>query len=109
MANTLVKNMTVSGGGGAAEGGSHDEGGGGGSPGKLPPEGTPCYGNLWAKVMQLWPGHTIVHVRPDSGDDWLRVSDPTTGYVWMVTGTCAKGYIEIRYRLLQQPGGVRSS
>ncbi|MBV7457308.1 hypothetical protein KW843_22700 [Acidovorax sp. sif1233] len=106
--SNLLEKIVQPAGGGPAEGGSHDEGGGGPSGG-LPPAGSACYGDLMAKVAQLWPFHIITHVQPDKGVDYLRVSDFGNDYVWKVWGTCQNGHIKINYTLLQQPGGVRSS
>lgn len=108
MSNLLEKIIQPVGGGGLGEGGSHNEGGGG-TDGGLPPAGSPCRGGLVAKVAQLWPFHTIVHVQPDKGGDYLRVSDLGNEYVWKVWGTCQNGYLKINYILLQQPGGLHSS
>jgi hypothetical protein len=70
----------------------------------LPPVGSKCYEDLFNKVLQLWPLHTVTHVHPDKGNDYLRVSSMFTGYVWGVTGACVNGYIEIRYWVIQSPG-----
>lgn len=106
MANTLIKNQGEPAGGGAGSGGSGGSGGGGGTNGPgLPPQGSKCYGDLFAKVQKLWPNHQITYVKSDSGAEYLRVSDlGAYGYVWKVTGTCKNGYIEINYVVLQSPG-----
>lgn len=70
----------------------------------MPPKESQCYGDLYAKVAQLWPYHTITYVKTDSGAEYFRVADFNGGYVWKVTGTCQNGYIEVRYSQLQIPG-----
>lgn len=99
----LVQDAT----GGAGTGGSHDEGGDPKKP-PLPPVGTKCYEDLFAKVLRMWPSHTVTHVKPDKGNDYLRVSGWFTGYVWGVTGQCVNGYIQVRYWVIQSSGGIRS-
>ena len=105
MANKLEKLPQVSGGGtGAPGGGGFGDVGDDVKKPPLPPVGSPCYEDLFVKVQQLWPLHTITHVKPDSGNDYLRVESAFTGYVWGVTGKCVNGYIQIRYWVLQSPG-----
>ena len=105
MANTLVKMVLVSSPppetGGAG-------GSGGGGAGGLPPKDSRCYDDLRAKVAQLWPRHTIVYVQPDKGGTYFRVADYQENYVWRVVGVCRDGYLEVDYRLLKQPGGIRT-
>lgn len=106
MANRLEKIQQVGTAGGGGPGGS-----GGGSDGPtepiatgLPPQGSPCYEDLLAKVAKLWPNHNITLAKSDSGNNYLRVADFGNGYVWRVTGTCKNGYIKIDYGLIQSPG-----
>lgn len=108
MANKLEKIPLVQDGtGGGGTGGSHDEGDDPKKP-PLPPAGTKCYEDLFAKVLRMWPLHTVTHVKPDKGNDYLRVSSLLAGYVWGVTGQCVNGYIQVRYWVIQSPGGIRS-
>lgn len=99
MPNTLIKDPlpTGSGGGGGGGGGSGSGGGGG----TLPPEGSPCFSAIAARIHELWPAHTVEYIK-DKG--LFRVESYGGGYVYHVTGSCSGGYVTLNYETVRAPG-----
>lgn len=108
MANQLQKIAIERTGGGGVGGGEFGDVGDDPKKGGLPPKESKCYGDLFAMVVKMWPGHSVVLVESDTGNSWLRVTDMSGQYVWRVTGSCANGYLKINYSLLQSPGGFQN-
>lgn len=104
MANKLVKDP-VKIGSGVVEGGSGGSGGTPTPPPKLPPIGSQCYNTLMGRVLEIWKNYQVVHIKPDSGRDYLQVSSDGGDYVFHVTGgVCKNGYVEISYTQVKTPG-----
>lgn len=74
----------------------------------IPPAGTRCRADVWEQVQLAFPQSQIVEINPDAGPNFLRVTQIFTGRVYRVDASCINGAVVIAYRLISQPGGVRS-
>lgn len=103
MPNRLEKTLLPTGGGsedededGGAGGGSGGTGGGGNSGG-LPPQGTPCFAAIEARIRELWPHHVVTFV--DDAKYFKAVSGANApGTYWRITGSCSGGYVALNYK-----------
>ena len=100
MPNRLEKTLLPTGGGsededGGAGGGAGGSGSGGNSGG-LPPQGTPCFSAIVARIRELWPHHTVTFV--EGGGYFKAVSGANApGTFWKITGACSGGYVALNY------------
>lgn len=84
-------------------GGGEDEGegaGGGGiadGNGELPPQDTPCFAAIEARIRELWPHHVVTFV--DDAKYFKAVSGANApGTYWRITGSCSGGYVALNYK-----------
>ena len=96
MPNYLEKVPLQTGGSGGGGGGSGGGGGGGGTP----PQGTPCFDAISARIHELWPFYTVEYL-PDAGV--FRLASQGGMYVYHVSGSCSNGYVSLNYELVRGP------
>lgn len=106
MPNKLEKTpLPTGGGGGGGSGGGGGGGGGSGGGGSLPPEGSPCFTAIAARISELWPQSYVEYVRA-AGYFKLTTPGGTPGVYTKVTGSCSNGYVALNYELVGRQIGA---